>query len=314
MNVLQITNCFPYENDPDYGVFVKRQIDSLEGKGVAQDVIFLNAREYGLRTYFKIWKYDLSRYDVIHCHHLFSFMSVFVLAFLKRKPVVLSLLNEFGNEIKIGLPKSMLAWVCRTISCMASVCIYKASLPEERPNNLVYLPNGVDMNYFSGAESVEVRGIKKVLFVSSKNPNRRQKRIWLFKDVIAELNKRDDIRVEGVVASGIGPDEYLLLLQECDMHLLCSEYEGSPNSVKEAMSCNVPVVSTDVGNVKEMFGQSDYYIVSKEAGVQELANLCLKVLALPRRNAHGRELLIRAGLDLNSVADRLVEIYRDAAK
>lgn len=317
MRVLHVTNCYPYPKDPDYGVFVKRQIDSLNGKIDFQEVVFLNARDKGYKSYFGNNYTGLSKFDVIHCHHVFSLISVFIYAVYHRKPLVVSFLNEFENEIKVRLPKPLLGGVCRLVARFAKVCVYKASLPDAPLANMVYLPNGVDMDYFSpdvgrcATEAASKPPRRKILFVSSKNPNRKQKRLQLFRRVVELLNEKYDLDVEGVVASGLEPDEYRATLRECDLHLLCSEYEGSPNSVKEAMSCNLPVVSTDVGNVREMFGESAYYVVSESSEDHILAERCRTVLGLPREACDGRALLIKNGLDMESVANRLVEIYRN---
>src|SRR5690348_7617743 len=39
--VLMVTNMWPHDRDPDYGIFVKRQIDSLRGLGLDCDVLFI---------------------------------------------------------------------------------------------------------------------------------------------------------------------------------------------------------------------------------------------------------------------------------
>ncbi|MBI4921054.1 MAG: glycosyltransferase [Devosia nanyangense] len=73
---------------------------------------------------------------------------------------------------------------------------------------------------------------------------------------------------------------------ELDVYLCASESEGTPNPVLEAMASGVPVVTTDVGIVREAFGPLQAEFVLKERSVAAL------VSAL-RRLHHDRSLLSR---------------------
>jgi len=48
-------------------------------------------------------------------------------------------------------------------------------------------------------------------------------------------------------------------LNASDVLLLTSKWEGSPNIVKEAMDCNIPVVATKVGDIEYLFGDTEGY-------------------------------------------------------
>ncbi|MEO8683198.1 MAG: glycosyltransferase, partial [Vicinamibacterales bacterium] len=54
------------------------------------------------------------------------------------------------------------------------------------------------------------------------------------------------------LAHGLAHDELPLFAAACDVILCTSETEGWPNSVKEALACNVPFVSTDVSDLPDI--------------------------------------------------------------
>lgn len=62
-----------------------------------------------------------------------------------------------------------------------------------------------------------------------------------------------------------------------DIYACASMCEGTPNPVLEAMACGVPIISTDVGIVREVFGEKQVkYIVaerSKECFKNKLRHL-----------------------------------------
>lgn len=50
-----------------------------------------------------------------------------------------------------------------------------------------------------------------------------------------------------------------------DVFIFASLFEGSPTVIKEVMACNIPVVSVDVGDVKELIGKSKYcYLAERD--------------------------------------------------
>jgi len=104
--------------------------------------------------------------------------------------------------------------------------------------------------------------------------------------------------------SGVDHETVPYYVNAADCVLLTSDHEGSPNTVKEAMACNVPVVSTDVGDVRERLdGVAPGGVGTDEA---ELMTLLREVLSSSARS-NGREAVREVSWD--RIGEKIIRIY-----
>ena len=310
MKVLHITNAFPYSEYNSYGIFIKEQIDSLEKLGIENDVFFINAKKFGYKEYIRALTMlngviEESRPDLIHCHHELSLLST--LLNIKKQPKVLSLLGDIQKRSKLN------QIIFRLVRNRAQGIIVKNKLQE----NFHYIPNGVNLDFFKPIDKIEAKtrlnlssGTNYVLFVTA-SLNNPIKRYDKFQSILEGMNGHEKI-FEPLVMSGVTRSEVPFYFNSCDLLLLTSDHEGSPNAVKEAMACNLPIVSTDVGNVKELFGESKGNFVSPSGTVEEMVALSLKASASSK--SEGRDRLEYLGLEINNVAKEIHKVYNDLLK
>jgi glycosyltransferase involved in cell wall biosynthesis len=73
------------------------------------------------------------------------------------------------------------------------------------------------------------------------------------------------------------------MMNAADCLLLTSDHEGSPNVVKEAIACGLPVVSVDVGDVRERLrGVDPSSVVARDP--HELGRALASMLGERRRS------------------------------
>jgi glycosyltransferase involved in cell wall biosynthesis len=99
-------------------------------------------------------------------------------------------------------------------------------------------------------------------------------------------------------------------MNACSLHLMTSDLEGSPNSIKECLMCNVPIVSTDVGNVREMVEDIPGTYVTDSFSEEELAECVHKVL-MAKEEFEGRKILMAKGYGINEVGQSLFKLYNE---
>ena len=98
-------------------------------------------------------------------------------------------------------------------------------------------------------------------------------------------------------------------MSAADCLIMTSVHEGSPNVVKEALMCDLPVVATPVGDVPERLADVD----PSWQGEDEIAlgEALVECLREPRRS-NGRE--AARGLTVKRIANRVLDLYRDLTR
>lgn len=324
MKILHVTNAYPYSDVPEYGVFVKEQVAALNQAGVAADVLFVNAKRDGKKAYLAAVprvRAVAKGYDVVHCHHVYSGL-VAGLARV-RVPVVLSFQNAWLHEVEIP-SRPIQAALCRAGVAIADRVIFKSPIPPQYRGDprFVHLPNGVNEHAFHVTDRTAARArlgldtdATYLLFVSSKDQHRPQKRYDRFAATLKLLQARHPARdIRELVMVNQRRERVLDFFNAADLHLLCSDFEGSPNSVKEALCCGLPVVASDVGNVAEMMIDVPSCYVAADMTPETLALLVERSLT----EMHARESIRSAFLakDLSQAAAtrRLLSLYTELAR
>jgi glycosyltransferase involved in cell wall biosynthesis len=84
---------------------------------------------------------------------------------------------------------------------------------------------------------------------------------------IAQLGLQEKVSLAGLM----GPHKVARCLRASDMFVLSSAYEGMPMCVLEAMGCGLPVVTTDVGEVRRVVKPGINGEITTARGISELA-------------------------------------------
>jgi len=321
MKILFVTNGYPTLKHPEYCVFTKEQIESvlLLHNDIQSKIYFINAREKGkfeyIRAIPRLFKL-VREHDIIHTFHGLSFILVFLLG--PRRKIVVSFLNSINNEYGESIILSkILIWITNIMVKKKNITkIFKDRLPTHIADNCYHLPNGVDLTKFypmpkskAKSELGLLDNKRYILFVSSKYLNRRQKRYDKFRNIMSKL-KQEFNDVEELVLVGEPRDRINYYYNSAEFHLLTSDFEGSPNSVKEAMACNTPVIATPVGNVPSMLQDVPSCHVSSSFDDEELHALARSLLLEPSFGIDTRSYLILKNLDIKSTSERLYQIYK----
>jgi glycosyltransferase involved in cell wall biosynthesis len=298
-------------NNGNISPFIKEQALSLERIGC--EISFFLIIGKGLKGYLKNYGkliVAIKQYhpEIIHAHYGFSGVISCLASLFKKIPVVTTF---HGTDININ-KKFLFSLVAILLSdqkiFVSNKLIEKSRLFLSK-GNYHKIPCGVDLNLFyprSKSESCRALdldpSVKRILFSSAfQNP---VKNFTLASNSTKKLKNNFEI----LEIKNRSREEVSLLLSASDVMLMTSYNEGSPQIIKEAMASNCPIVSTDVGDVKNIIGRvQDCYIT--EYDENEISQKLQFLLDNPRRT-NGRDLIAR--YDNNNIAMEIMMVYKSA--
>tara|TARA_B100001123_G_C14423031_1_gene675450 strand:- start:104 stop:433 length:330 start_codon:yes stop_codon:yes gene_type:complete len=97
-------------------------------------------------------------------------------------------------------------------------------------------------------------------------------------------------------------------MNAADCLILTSAAEGSPNVIKEALACNLSIVSTRVGDVEERKGSLNHFEIC-DSTPEKISDALSKILSTKTEN-NNRESVRELSEDI--ITSQLIEIYNKA--
>lgn len=323
LRILAVTNMLPMPDDPHSGRFIEQQIKALRRAGVELDVLLVSRSENGMRAYASLpamLQRAVNQFKPNLVHVMYGgIMSSIVSYVIRDHPVVVT----FHGTDLLGQPferpfRRVLSW-CGVLAskqaarrCKGIVAVAE-HLVEELPkkisrSKIQVIPCGIDLDLFKPLDRELCRkqlgwkqGIFHILFQATGDPVKRPELASAAVDRLKELGVKTEIHY----LRGVEYVQVPIWLNASDVLLVTSRHEGSPTIVKEALACNLPIVSVPVGDIPQKIQDLDgCHLAVPDAS--ELALKLHRVWMYPVRIA-GRATVHSASAEHS--AKRLVEFY-----
>lgn len=240
---------FVYGGNSSSMPFISEQAESLRKLGIIVDEFKIIGRGFsGYLKNLNVLKDMIKKneYNLIHAHYGLSGL----LSVLQRKvPVVITYHGSDINQ-KYIRNLSLLAAKISAYNFFVSDDLFKKA---GKPKRSKVIPCGVDVELFKPFDKEQAKMLlgfssEKIYILFASDFDNPIKNYPLAKKAIEAVASDN---VELVELKGWTRKEVSLLMSACDALLMTSFNEGSPQVVKEAMACNLPVISTNIGDVKD---------------------------------------------------------------
>ena len=325
MKILLVHSGNAVGGDSSKYTFVREQGDELRKLGC--EIAYYAVVGKGMRGYLRNVKPLRKKIqelqpDIVHAHYGLCGM-VAVLAERKKVPVVVTChngetLTKYGNIIS-----SLAIRHADYTICVAQHIYDKLYL---KPKPYIIQPCGIDLKDLPLVD--KAKAMKEMNLSSDKinilfggSFSNARKNAPLAKAAIAILEKENlqfeiinhkSFPINLIEMKGFNRHQVAMLFNACDMLLLPTKSEGSPQVLKEAMACNCPIVATDVADIAYLLqGVTNSYVTTFDP--KDVAEKIKRVIENNART-NGRDRINELKLDNPFVAATILDIYKSILK
>jgi len=316
MRVLYVIPCKAEGNE---FVFAKRQIACLEAAGITTRRFYLTSRTsifFLIKALYRL-KDEIRQFhpDVVHAQ--FGTVNGILCVCAGASPLVVTFrggdLNPTREVIWIRSLAGRLLSQLTALRAESTLCVTDRLRNRLwwRRNRSRVIPNGLDLSLFVPIPKLEARcelgwNPTEQIVIFNAGRNERVKRLDLAMSAIERARHSIKALRFEVLHGDTPAGKVPIYLNAADCLLVTSDWEGSPNIVKEALACNLPVVSVDVGDVPERLSGVTPSCIAKRTP-EDVAQCIAKVLRENRRS-NGREKI--APVSDKAITDKILEVYR----
>ncbi len=308
---------YPSSGDESWrGVFVKEQVDALVDlfPNVHIDILHIKGSVSNggsnINYFAGLWRYLVMRfkknYDFVWAHHSFC---VFLTLTNRKIPLIYTVHEgSLTKGVKFALIKKAISISDRVIY------VNKVFFDSSHHPKKYFLPSGVDTNKYRPqlrSDCCVQLGLDTAIYyiffpASPHRPEKNSAFAYSFIEKYSSWLKHENIQF--IFGGDIDYELMPIWMNAVDCLVSFSNFESDGMVFKEAMACNLPVITFNVGNAQ-------IYLKDEIAGSiieQDHDSLRDKIAYWKKvGRSQGRDYLLTFGMDRNSVAQTLVSIFAE---
>lgn len=288
--------------------FTRTQYESLLAEGINVELFPIIGK--GWRSYARaiLNLRKLIRHehpDIIHAQYTVCGHVAYIAALGTPTKVAVSILGSFPKKT---FKRALVRFCSRHL--WDGTCSQTQRTANQLSVDIPTIPTGINIDIFQPSDHAIARqtcgfASDKHYIVWCSHPSRPEKDYPLAEAAVAMLGRNN---VELLPIYDRPHTEVVTYMCAANLLLLTSDREGSPNVIKEAMACNCPIVSTDVGDVEWVIGGIEGTYLCSDRTPSTIATQIEKALAFGKRT-QGRKRLIEAKLTTHDVALKIIQFY-----